>query len=52
MKKKLTMVSVHHKGATHTGFVWLSPEDTVTEDKMMKIIKHIIPRGSTFIPGG
>ena len=52
MNKKLTMVSIHHKGTTYTGFVYLAPKDKLTEKDVFEIVGHSVPRGSTFTPGG
>lgn len=49
---KLTMVSLRHKGVTYTGFVYMKPGDTLSDEYIFKIVGHNVPVGSTFTPGG
>ena len=51
-KKKLTMISIMHKSQRYTGFVKLTPGVHLTDDEVFEIVKHKVPVGSTFTPGG
>ena len=51
-QKKLTMVSVMHKSQRYTGFANLTPGACLTDEEIFKIVKHQVPAGSTFTPGG
>ena len=49
---KLTMISVRHRGITYTGFVYMKPGTTLTEATIERIVKHSMPVGTTYTPGG
>ena len=49
---KLTLVSIYYKYRTYSRFIWLRPDQKLTQEQLFLALKVEVPRGATYTPGG